>query len=352
MESQNYDYLKNFGISDDIFTLKSSNLDVYVIRQEKIKKNFSDGAIYKIPGSLSQISEQKSKDDMEIYDDCDQEYSVLGGTQVQEKSKNFSNHAINNFSFLNSHTNKSNFSICNNTEFNLNDKNFIPKNHSNFSTVSNYSLNFSNGKEYDAVNFMNDAHKNLTFLKKENSENNQNNLENDKKCNNNNILNVHFQSSEKLTQTENKNIFKEPHEKSFDVNSKIEEKSQSNSAPDENCLENGIFKDYMQNQMNQLDRIFKEMNESKEAKVIIKAYKSKLKTKFYKIYESNSQFFKEKNKYKIFHKCNFPGCSRTFASAGWLKSHFNEHLQELKLNKFNLEFEKSLAKFKQIHLFR
>ena len=98
--------------------------------------------------------------------------------------------------------------------------------------------------------------------------------------------------------------------------------------------------------MEQLDRIFKEMNESKEAKVIIKAYKSKLKTKFCKIYESNSEFYKEKNKFKIFHKCNFPGCSRTFASPGWLKSHFNEHLQEIKVNKFNVEFEKSLNKIR------
>lgn len=107
-----------------------------------------------------------------------------------------------------------------------------------------------------------------------------------------------------------------------------------------------IFKNCSQSQMNQLNQIFSEMNSSKEEKILVKAYKSKLKFKFYQIYEKNSQNFKETVKYKIFHKCNYPSCGRTFASSGWLRSHFKDHLKELKKNKFNIIFENFVEKLK------
>ena len=100
-----------------------------------------------------------------------------------------------------------------------------------------------------------------------------------------------------------------------------------------------IFQNCSESQMSQLNKIVKEMNSTKEEKVIVKAYRSKLKSKFYQIYEVNSENFKEKIKFKIFHKCNYPSCGRTFASAGWLRSHFQEHLKEIKKNKFNIMFE-------------
>lgn len=97
-------------------------------------------------------------------------------------------------------------------------------------------------------------------------------------------------------------------------------------------------------QLEKLERIISQMNTPKE-KICVKAYKSKMKTKFCKLYEKNSQLTAERTKYKIFHKCKFPNCSRTFASSGWLKSHFEEHLREIKDNEFNKEFEKMLNLF-------
>ena len=100
-----------------------------------------------------------------------------------------------------------------------------------------------------------------------------------------------------------------------------------------------LFKNCAESQMNKLNRIVSDINENKEDKVMVKAYKSKLKSKFYQIYKNNSKEFNEKIKYKLFHKCNYPSCGRTFASSGWLRSHFQEHLEQFKKNKFNIMFE-------------
>ena len=101
-----------------------------------------------------------------------------------------------------------------------------------------------------------------------------------------------------------------------------------------------IFSNYSQNQINSLNEIIQGMNQSNENKKVIKAYKSKLKSKFYRIYETNSKDYLEKVKYKLFHKCCFPNCGRTFSSSGWLRAHFEEHKNELKNNTFNILFEK------------
>ena len=79
---------------------------------------------------------------------------------------------------------------------------------------------------------------------------------------------------------------------------------------------------------------------STEHKAIIKAYKSKLKTKFKDIYENNSKTYEDKTKYKIYHKCCYPHCGRTFSSAGWLKAHFEEHLKEISQSQFSKLFDK------------
>lgn len=75
-------------------------------------------------------------------------------------------------------------------------------------------------------------------------------------------------------------------------------------------------------------------------KNVIRAYKSKLKTKFKDIYENNSKTYLDNTKYKIYHKCCHPHCGRTFSSAGWLKAHFDEHLREKSLHEFNKLFNK------------
>ena len=114
------------------------------------------------------------------------------------------------------------------------------------------------------------------------------------------------------------------------------------SIPDSGSL--NLFHACSKTQMDTLSRLVNTVKSEKE-KIMIKAYKSKLKSKFYQVYEENSQQFKEKIKYKIFHKCNYPSCGRTFASAGWLKSHFQEHLKEIKKNKFNILFENFLVNY-------
>jgi hypothetical protein len=131
-------------------------------------------------------------------------------------------------------------------------------------------------------------------------------------------------------------LFVKGQEQNYEQGSHIESEEISNI---------DLFKNCSNCQINKLKRLVSEIN-SPEEKVIVKAYKSKLKSKFFQIYEVNSKEFKEKIKHKIFHKCSFPSCGRTFASAGWLKSHFNEHLKELKKNKFNILFENFLNNYK------
>ena len=125
------------------------------------------------------------------------------------------------------------------------------------------------------------------------------------------------------------------------------EDSEPKEIPDkEECANLSLFQNCSQSQITKLNRLVSEFT-SPQDKVLVKAYRSKLKSKFYQIYEVNSKQFQEKIKYKIFHKCSFPSCGRTFASAGWLKSHFNEHLHELKKNKFNILFENFLVNYKK-----
>ena len=72
---------------------------------------------------------------------------------------------------------------------------------------------------------------------------------------------------------------------------------------------------------------------------LIKAYKSKLKKKYSRLYEINSINLEEKNKFKLFHKCCYPGCDRTFSSSGWLKAHLDKHLNKIHNGKYSKLFE-------------
>lgn len=101
---------------------------------------------------------------------------------------------------------------------------------------------------------------------------------------------------------------------------------------------------YSNDQMAHLNQLLFQMNSSFEDKQVIKAYKSRHKSKFYKIYELNSVINKEKNKFRLFHKCNYPHCGRTFASAGWLKSHFADHLKVVSNHRFNVLFDKYIKR--------
>ena len=74
--------------------------------------------------------------------------------------------------------------------------------------------------------------------------------------------------------------------------------------------------------------------------ILINTYKSKIRTKFLKIYDTNSINIQGKIKYKLFHKCCYPGCNRTFSSSGWLKAHLKEHLKQIHNSNFSLLFKK------------
>lgn len=371
MESQNFDVLKNFGISSTIFNYKAEDIakrNVYVIKQEKIKKNFSDGAIHKIPSSISFFECNKAKDDMDLYWECDQEYGILCAEADVKKFHNnfgfFGSASCNDFNYSNNGLNsKKNLNLVEDTKFDFAAKYFLngslKANSTSFNSLRaiEHEENQDSDKAKEAIYKNKNNNFNLKNISNKPITSSNLNLVNEQ-----NQLNQKNLNSSKFTER-NKNYFKqiakiqkeksETDEKSNSTTKNDFNKNNNNNHknnPEENLFKNGIFKDSMRNQMQQLDKIFQEMNESSETKVIIKAYKSKLKTKFFKIYESNSEFYKEINKYKIFHKCNFPGCSRTFASAGWLKIHFNEHLKEIQNNKFNVEFEKSLMKLKHMNL--
>lgn len=86
------------------------------------------------------------------------------------------------------------------------------------------------------------------------------------------------------------------------------------------------------NQVKRLGKLACELNSNaKESKAVIKAYQSKYKKKYLQSYIQNSKSLQTINKTKLYHKCNFPGCNRTLSSSGWLSSHLDEHLQELRL---------------------
>ena len=157
-------------------------------------------------------------------------------------------------------------------------------------------------------------------------------------------------SQKKIYDAEDKELYQQQEEDNWselnkidNINSKekIIKKSNSIFSPipfkDNNSV---IFSTYSQSQIVNLTKIIEEMNQSNENRKVIKAYKSKLKSKFYRIYETNSKDYLEKVKYKLFHKCCFPNCGRTFSSSGWLKAHFEEHIKDLKKNSFNILFEK------------
>ena len=129
-------------------------------------------------------------------------------------------------------------------------------------------------------------------------------------------------------------------------NNNINNINNSNNINNNNiCINNNFDNNLFNNNNNNFFNIIDNNNNiNNNNKNIIKAYKSKHKIKYSKIYEKNSELNKQQNKYKMFHKCNFPNCGRTFSSSGWLKSHFNEHLKLIKKNKFNILFEKYIRK--------
>jgi hypothetical protein len=81
------------------------------------------------------------------------------------------------------------------------------------------------------------------------------------------------------------------------------------------------------------------INNKKNNKYIVKAYKSKLKKKYRHLYEINSIELEKKNKFKFYHKCCYPGCNRTFSSSGWLKAHLKNHLKQIHNSKYCKLFE-------------
>ena len=95
----------------------------------------------------------------------------------------------------------------------------------------------------------------------------------------------------------------------------------------------------------QLDSLIQKINNGYvNSNSLINSYKSKNDSKFFQIHDINSKKIQGKFKYKLFHKCCFPGCNRTFSSSGWLKAHLKEHLKQVENNWFSLAFRKFIYK--------
>ena len=95
----------------------------------------------------------------------------------------------------------------------------------------------------------------------------------------------------------------------------------------------------------QLDYLIQSINNDfTNSHSLINSYNSKSNSKFMKVYSINSINIQGKIKYKLFHKCCFPGCERTFSSAGWLKAHFKDHLKQIKNSNFSVLFKKYIYK--------
>ena len=83
-----------------------------------------------------------------------------------------------------------------------------------------------------------------------------------------------------------------------------------------------------------------ETNTKANNNYLINAYKSKHKKKHSRLYEFNSIELAIKNRNKLYHKCCYPGCNRTFSSSGWLKAHLKQHLKHIHNSKYCKLFEK------------
>ena len=139
--------------------------------------------------------------------------------------------------------------------------------------------------------------------------------------------------SKKIYEAEDKDIF---NKKNYEIKKNIYLNYNSNSSinnnlssyttiPSQDCLNKNINDIY---------------NKKNNTKYFINAYKSRHKTKFSKLYEINSVTLEEKNKNKLYHKCCYPGCKRTFSSSGWLKAHLKDHLKQIHNSKYCKLFEK------------
>ena len=142
--------------------------------------------------------------------------------------------------------------------------------------------------------------------------------------------------NKKIYEAEDKDIYNKIYENKMNnfyrcnnsSNNSLYDISAFTTMPSQECLEKSNKKN--------CEKIKKNNN------YLFKAYKSKLKKKYSKLYEKNSINLQERNKFKLFHKCCYPGCTRTFSSSGWLKSHLNEHLKQLHNSKYCKLFQNYL----------
>ena len=169
--------------------------------------------------------------------------------------------------------------------------------------------------------------KNNTIIKKIRSENDIISLQIKRKREN--------MEKKKIYEAEDKDIYNKIHENKKNnfyrcnnsSNNSLYDISAFTTIPSQECLE--------KNNKKSCEKI-------KNNNYLFKAYKSKLKKKYSKLYELNSINLQEKNKFKLFHKCCYPGCTRTFSSSGWLKSHLNKHLKQLHNSKYCKLFQNYL----------
>lgn len=126
--------------------------------------------------------------------------------------------------------------------------------------------------------------------------------------------------------------------------------SNINNKPNLNNVNNKLIKknkihsnEYIENNINIISNVLCEINKNiNKDKIFVKAYSSKLKLKNLNIYINNTKQTEKANELKRYHQCNYPDCKRTFSSSGWLKSHLNEHMDDIYQDIFNKEFDKHI----------
>ena len=166
-----------------------------------------------------------------------------------------------------------------------------------FDKINNFSYIF----EKNQLKKMNSSNETISILNDDNSKHKENIIENEDKENNKKQIKYNIGTINNINKVNNK------------------------TNDDSNYYDPKIHFDYLINNIN---------DENSETSKIIEAYKSKRKRKFINIYENNSINFNEKNKYRLFHKCRYPGCNRTFSSSGWLKAHYKKHLKQIQNSLF------------------
>lgn len=217
---------------------------------------------------------------------------------------------------------------------------------------------FNNNIQYSSYNFMNNqpAYQHQIFSPYSQQQNSFSNINQVNQLN----LSNSFQKTAFSSQQQNSKIEKTLISSLIEAKNKIlvlENEEKHKQSQNLNNLNNQLsqkkeFNKLIEEKMPQIEKLEALVTNINSdvcnADKVIKAYRSKLKSRNWNAYLQNSKITEIKNKFKFYHKCNFPGCNRTFSSSGWLKTHLDEHILEIQNDDFNKDFNLCLNKIKYV----